>query len=327
MNDAQEKMTDKKTQFENLKNFQVKGWDDFVEKIASGEISLMDVMRAMSGEIFEKQDHEAYINFNRASFVMMQDVRVLERLAEDASDKIKELSGKDFDPEAISRDVKAKDGMRLFDKLGKIQAEAYGDGPPLITGNTFDECLEQYQRLCGYVEALWDRACDHYSQENYPLATFFSILTIEEIGKLGRIWHDLLGWDRPPEETKTDLGVLGKSHQKKHFLGVVPGSIINARLDRLIGKKTVKSILQDVESGKIEKLRQSCLYIDFKDGRSQLPNEQVDQDTARLFVTLSGELWMEILGHFPWDFRRMLEKVREIEIAIGLPEELVKRTK
>lgn len=317
-------MADKDAPFENLKNFQFKSWDDFVEKIASGELSFMDVMRAMSGQIFEKQDHEAYIYFNRACLVLMQDVRVLKRLAEELSDKIKEHSGKDFDPEAINRGGKSKDGMRLFDKLGKIQAEAYGDGPPLIAGKTFEECLEQYQRLCGYVEELWDQACDQFSQENFPLATFFSILTIEEIGKLGRVWHDLLGWDRPLEEPKADLGVLGKSHQKKHFLGVIPGSIINERLDRLIGKKTVKSILEDVESGKIEKLRQSSLYIDFKDGRSQLPNEQVDQDTARLFVTLSGELWMEILGHFPWDFDRMFKKVQEVELAIGLPEEHVK---
>jgi AbiV family abortive infection protein len=316
-------MTDKEQQAEDLKNFQFEDWDDFVEKLASGELSVLEAIRAHSDQIYEKQVYEAYITQARASYVMMQDVRILRRLMQEITEKIKEHTGKDFDTEAIKRDVKSKDGMRLFDKLHNMQAEAYGDGPPLVSGKTFDECLEQYQSLCGYVEELWDRACDHYNQESFPLATFFSILTIEEIGKLGRIWHDFLGWDRPLEETKSDLGVLGKSHQKKHFLGVIPGSIINARLDRLIGKKTVKSILEDVESGKIEKLRQSCLYIDFKDGRSHLPSEQVDQDTARLFVTLSGELWMEILGHFPWDFHRMLEKVKEVELAIGLPEDLV----
>ena len=317
-------MSNKEEQAENLKNFQFKDWDDFVERLASGELSVFEAIRAHSEQIYEKQDYEACINQARASYVLMQDARILKRLIQEITEKIKEHSGKDFDSEAINRDVKSKDGMRLFDKLGKMQAEAYGDGPPLITGKTFEECLDQYQSLCGYVEELWDRACDHYANENYPLATFFSILAIEEIGKLGRIWHDLLGWDRPLEETRADLGVLGKSHQKKHFLGVIPGSIINARLDRLIGKKTVKSILEDVESGKIEKLRQSCIYIDFKDGRPHLPSEQVDQDTARLFVTLSGELWTEILGHFPWDFHRMLEKVKEVELAIGLPEELVK---
>lgn len=325
MNEAQDNMADRDTQFENLKNFQFKDWDDFVEKLASGELSVMDAMLAHGEQIYEKQDYEAYINQSRASYVLMQDERILKRLMQEINEKIKEHTGKNFSSQAVSRDVKFKDGMRLFDKLADMQAEAYGDSPPLITGKTFDECLGQYQKLCGYVEGLWDRARDLYSQENFPLATFFSILVIEEIGKLGRVWHDLLGWDRPLEEEKTDLGVLGKSHQKKHFLGVVPGSIINARLDRLIGKKMVKSILEDVESGKIEKLRQSCLYIDFKDGRSQLPNEQVDQNTARLFVTLSGELWMEILGHFPWDFNRSLNKVQEVELAIGLPEELVKR--
>jgi AbiV family abortive infection protein len=316
-------MTTKEQQAQNLKDFRFKDWEDFIEKLASGELSVMDAIRANQEQIYEKQDYEGYINQARASYVMMQDVRILKRLMQEMTEKLKEHTGKKFDSEAMKRDVNSKDGIRLFDKLGKIQAETYGDGPPLITGKTFDECLGQYQGLTGYVEELWGRACDQFAQGNYPLATFFSILAIEEIGKLGRIWHDLMAWDRPLEEAKTDLGVLGKSHQKKHFLGVVPGSIINARLDRLIGKKTVKSILEDVESGKIEKLRQSCLYIDFKDGRPHLPGEQVSQDTARLFVTLAGELWMEILGHFPWDFHRMLEKVKEAELAVGLPEELV----
>lgn len=316
-------MTTKEEQADNLKNFQFKDWGDFVERLASGELSIMDAIRFNHEQIYEKRDYEAYINQARASYVMMQDVRIVKRLMQETAEKLKEHTGNDFDPKAMKRDVNSKDGMRLLDKLGKIQAEAYGDGPPLITGKTFDECLGQYQALCGYVEELWGRACDHFVQEDFPLATFFSILAIEEIGKLGRIWHDLLGWDRPKAEAKPDQGVLGRSHHKKHFLGVIPGSIINARLDRLIGKKVIKSILEDVESGKIEKLRQSCLYIDFKEGRSLLPDEQVDQDTARLFVTLSGELWMEILGHFPWDFQRMLERVQKVELSIGLPEELV----
>ena len=196
----------------------------------------------------------------------------------------------------MQRDVKSKGGIRLLEKSSKIQAEAYGDRPSFITGKTFDESLAQYQALTGNVEELWDRTCSQFAQENYPLATFFSIRAIEEIGKLGRLWHDLLAWDRQPEEKKGELSVLGKSHQNKHFVGIVSGSIINARLDRLIGKKTVKATLEDVEGGKIEKLRQSCLYIDFKDDRSRLPSEQVDQDTARIFVTLSGELWMAMAG-------------------------------
>lgn len=310
-------------QLENLKNFKFEGWDDFIEKVASGELSVLEVLQAHFERIYENQDYQGYVNQARASFVMLKDARILKRLLEEVEERIQEDTGKKFDKKAINRDVRFKDGARLFDKLGKLQAEVYGDGPPLITGETFEECLEQYKSLCGYVESLWDQARDYYAQRNYPLATFFSILTIEEIGKLGRIWHDLLGWDRPPEDKKSALGVSGKNHQKKHFLGVIPGSIINARLDRLIGKKTIKSILEDVESGKIEVLRQNCLYIDYQDGHTLLPADQVDEKTARLFVTLSGELWVEILGHFPWDFRRMMEKVKEVEIAIGLPEELV----
>jgi len=75
--------------------------------------------------------------------------------------------------------------------------------------------------------------------------------------------------------------------------------------------------LQDVESGKLERIRQSCLYIDFRDDSAFLPEEVIDQDTARFFVVLAGELWAEILGHFPWDFERMIRKVSEFEVAVG----------
>lgn len=316
-------MASKEQKSENLKNFEFKDWDDFIERLASGELPVIDAITSNQKHISENQDYESHINQARASYVMMQDVRILKQLMEEIDETIKEKFGDKYDPNKVNRDLKFKDGVRLFEKLGKFQSEAYGDGPSLITGKTFGECLSQYQTLCGYVEELWTRACEYFTQEKYPMATFFSILAIEEIGKLGRIWDDLMAWDQDVDKKKVDVGVLSKSHQKKHFLGVIPGSIINARLDRLIGQKTVKSILEDVESGRIEKLRQSCLYIDFKDGRAQLPDEQVDQETARIFVTLSGELWMEILGHFPWDFYRMLERVKEAELKIGLPEELV----
>jgi hypothetical protein len=101
-------------------------------------------------------------------------------------------------------------------------------------------------------------------------------------------------------------------------MAVAAGAVVNARLDRILGLKAVRKLLQDVESGKLEHLRQSCLYIDVVDGRVVKPEDVVDVSTARFFVILAGELWAETLGHFPWEFQRMIEKVTGFEIEVGI---------
>jgi AbiV family abortive infection protein len=150
------------------------------------------------------------------------------------------------------------------------------------------------------------------------MSTFISILAIEEIGKLGRLWFDLLAWDRPQKTNKKELGPFGRDHRKKHFTAVVAGAVINARLDRILGIKSIKQLLQDVESGKLERLRQSCLYIDVVDRFVVTPEEVIDSETARFFAILAGELWAETLGRFPWDFQKMIDKVTAFEIAVGI---------
>jgi hypothetical protein len=95
----------------------------------------------------------------------------------------------------IENAIRSKDGPRRMKKLADAHAEMYGDGPSLLSGATFNECMKQYSSLVGQVEHLWDEACRFYRSKQYAFATFFSILAIEEIGKLGRLWFDLLAWD------------------------------------------------------------------------------------------------------------------------------------
>ncbi len=116
---------------------------------------------------------------------------------------------------------------------------------------------------------------------------------------------------------KKDMGQLGRDHRKKHFMAVMAGAIVNSRLDRILGLQYVRKLLQDVESGKLEQLRQSCLYIDMVDGKVVKPEEVVGPSTAMFFAVLAGELLAENLGHFPWEFRRMMEKVTAFEIELG----------
>ena len=54
-----------------------------------------------------------------------------------------------------------------------------------------------------------------------------------------------------------------------------------------------------------------------------LPQERIAQEVARFYCVLAGELWAEVFGHFPWDFKLMQQKVIEFELAAGLDPALV----
>ncbi len=300
-------------------------WEQLVDAVASGQPTVFDVIKSTAPQLYEEGDHEGFVMFTRWLLMLMSDPRILQRYHGELGDEMQKALGKKPDMKAIEGAIRSKDGPRRMKKLADAHSEMYGDGPSLLSGATFDECLKQYFSLIGQVEHLWDEACCFYRSKQYALATFFSILAIEEIGKLGGLWYDLLAWDRPPKPNNKDLGLLGRDHRKKHFMGVVAGAVINARLDRILGIKNIRRLLQDAESGKIERVRQSCLYIDVIDGTARLPQEQISEDTARFFTVLSGELWAEILGHFPWNFNRMITRVTEFELELGFPKDDVVR--
>jgi hypothetical protein len=108
-------------------------------------------------------------------------------------------------------------------------------------------------------------------------------------------------------------------------MGVISGALINSRLDRILGKNVVTKLLHEAESDEFEKTRQACLYIDLKDGVPVTPAEQISQSRARTLVILAGELMAEVLGHFPWEFHRMLDAVMTFEEEIGISPKKVAR--
>jgi hypothetical protein len=132
---------------------------------------------------------------------------------------------------AIERELARKDGSRRFAKLVEERAQTFSGQPPLLSGATFEACLERYKALLEHVERMWADACEFYTRGNYPFAAFFSILVIEEIGKLSRLAEDLMHYDLPRAAAQS--GTVERSHRRKHFMGVVSGALINARLERV----------------------------------------------------------------------------------------------
>jgi AbiV family abortive infection protein len=284
------------------------------EQLVSGKIDLMEFIKPP-----QENNHEEFVTHMRlVRTVMTGDERIYRKLGERINTEIAAHIGEAYDPKKFSKPIDEKGGQISFAKLVEELNRNQAERSSLLAPGTFQECLDQFKRLIGHVEKLWEDACAHYRAGNFPMATFLAILAIEEIGKLVGIFEDLLRWDVPRPLNRPKLSPADRDHRRKHFVGVVSGALVNARLDRILGIARLKQCIDDAESGKLETLRQSCLYTDVVNGRMTTPDELVTQDTARFYCVLAGELWMETLGFFPWEFVEMRDKVSAFEENIGI---------
>lgn len=290
--------------------------EEVIESIVSGETSLFEMLS--SGP---EGDYRAAVGRARVYFLVLQDARVIEKLVEEIKARITALGG-DPDSVEIEKELSRKDGKRRFQKLIDEGNGSSNENVRILSGDDFESRVENYKKAISHVENTWRNACAMYRSENYALAVFLSILTIEEIGKLYMVWRELIFYDiiSGPVRMSPD----DRNHRRKHFIGVMSGALINARLERVLGKDTIRKILHKAESDELEKLRQSCLYLDEANGRTVVPTEIIDDKQAQVFTILSGELMAEVLGYFPWDFYRMIEEVIQYEREIGMPEKKIK---
>lgn len=260
-------------------------WHILVESLAEGRLSMFDVIgcnRPQPGDYFH------HVQSSRALMMLLSDTRILKRLHEEVSAKLDDKPADKRGEYDFNSAAASKDGLRRFKKMLDLQNEMAGSGSSLLNGTTFDECLQQYQKITGHLEQLWIDSRDLYLRQHYPLATFTAILLLEEMGKVGQIWRDLLNYAQPRSSNTQTLETVSRSHRQKAFIAVVAGSIVNSRLDRILGLKAVQQVLQDAASGKLEVLRQACLYIDQVDGNVKVPGERVDESQAKLLVVLSS---------------------------------------
>jgi hypothetical protein len=95
------------------------------------------------------------------------------------------------------------------------------------------------------------------------------------------------------------------------------GALLNARLDRLFGVDYIVAFLRAAESGSLEKLRQSLLYLDQSGARLHTPANYSKHEAGRR-VALAGELLAEVGGVEPPTWQRLLEAVQELERTCGL---------
>ena len=88
-----------------------------------------------------------------------------------------------------------------------------------------------------------------------------------------------------------------------------------------LGNSSASEKRRPNEAAILEDLQQSCLYITIDRGQIVVPEQIITEDTARFYCVLAGELWMEILGHFPWEFVEIKKKVAAFEEELGIKSE------
>lgn len=275
----------------------------------------MSIISEMRSKMPDGQDPVEWILAAR-KLIQSRDREFYEKLLAEIHEKI----GKKGIEESYEK-LKKKDAASHTPNYMGIVNATMALGPRLLNAPTLEDAVGQYFRYHAHTESCWRQACDCFREERYPFSAFFSILTLEETGKLSFLWHELLAFQT--RGIGTDNTQRRKDplyhHTKKHVLAACQGASVNSRLDRLVGLDRVKGVIDDAASGALEKVRQRCLYCDFGPEGPSIPSEKLDRDTALSLAVISGEVMADVLGNFPWEWERMMESVKEFEQELGFP--------
>ncbi|NEH86824.1 hypothetical protein GR239_28575 [Rhizobium leguminosarum] len=169
------------------------------EVIPSGMTILEFMQSAPSGDYF------AHIQMMRFFQIASSDMDFLKRMSAEMKTKMDEAGFEAADDE-ISPELGRRDGARRMTRLNDVMSDAFKTNRSLLTGATFEACLDQYRRLLDHVEKTWSGACGLFLNGNHPLAAFTAILVIEEVGKRSRLKDDLMHYDSPIERPNGEPG-------------------------------------------------------------------------------------------------------------------------
>lgn len=230
----------------------------------------------------------------------------------------------------ISEKMVRKDLRNRFNRYLEIQNELLSTGKPLVSGATYEEEYIQFLQLVAHAEGLWEDSCRLFEAGSYPTSLFLSIVCMEEVAKVGVARFQLLSNElrrrkklsatylAPSPSRKSRKKHPFYSHTQKHILAAGAGALVNSRLDRILGLDNVIRFLDEVEQGKLETLRQNCVYADHDGQELILPKNKIGKEEALFYVTLAGELLIEVAGWEPGEFKRLLAKVEKFEVANGV---------
>ena len=195
---------------------------------------------------------------------------------------------------------------------------------PLGIGRSFEDDVATFSRLLAHAENLWSDAGLLFSSQRFAPSLFLSIVTLEEIGKIAIVYLQVFARDQarmtgqsaPPKRPDRKKNPL-YSHTQKHLLASCAGAVVNSRLDRILGMERVNRFIATVEGGKLEKLRQGCLYYEMKTSGPHCPYEVITEVDAGFYLVVSGELLAEVGLLGTSRYIEFLSRVEEFEKHLG----------
>lgn len=224
----------------------------------------------------------------------------------------------------IEETIVKKNQVERFKRYSGELSKFFANGFKVVTAPTQDEMIRQLFTVVEHAEGLWNDATLLFKEEKYPTACFLSLVCIEECAKINFGMFQVYSsfFDNRKTSIKNSQPSANarrrsplSSHVRKHFVAACSGALVNSRMDRVFGMEKVNSFISDCEKGKLEKLRQSCLYTDIDESRQRvlLPMEQIAREQALFYVCLAGEILAEAGGIEPSTCKRLLDKVDKFE--------------
>jgi len=204
-----------------------------------------------------------------------------------------------WDKEAAET-ILRKNAVERFKRYSGELSTFMSSGFKVVTGSTQEEMLRQLLQIIKHADGLWNDTTLLFRRKRYATACFLSIVCIEECAKInfGEFQFYFSSVYSKTSSANLRRRSLLSSHVRKHFLAACAGALVNSRMDSILGPKQVASFISDCETGKLEKLRQSCLYADINQGGRTvfLPMEQISREQALFYTCLAGELLMQVAG-------------------------------
>ncbi len=219
--------------------------------------------------------------------------------------------------------TKKKSTKRLT-QFTDILNEAVFSTERLFRTDSFGQDCKEFWYLMRHAESLWDDAVRLLGEKSYPSSVFFAIVSVEEIGKLSIARFQIAVNEAERRSGSSSVKRPKKnplySHHKKHQLAAFSGFAVNTRADRVLGLNNITALLELAESGKLEVIRQNCIYSRPEKGAMVLPRTSRKKNDAVFFCSAAGELLAEIGGFEPHEFERLLGRVVEFEEQFPLHE-------
>lgn len=147
----------------------------------------------------------------------------------------------------------------------------------------------QPENINSHLRKYWHTSVRCFEEQDYPLACFFAITLIEEVGKV-----IILGY----KELGGKLDTKGfRDHKTKYVYATYHTLAINSRFKRLYASNMAK-IKRWLTKKELFNLRNNCLYLELSGDNIVTPQQVISQEDAFLVVCISGEVLAEIQGGF-----------------------------